>query len=80
MMITPQKFEHLLTVYRAAFKEWATQVGVLDHVRQTDGESPARKSAESKTSAAEASYREARNQLAEGILPAWGTAQGEQYV
>ncbi len=62
-MNTSKQSEHLLSLYRAAFKEWASQVGGLDQMRQAASENGVLEDAENRTATAEARYRESRNQL-----------------
>ena len=69
-MNTPQELEELRSAYRSTFREWSAQIDRLGKVPHSAEASPARIAAENQTIAAEASYREARNRLAEGIAPA----------
>jgi hypothetical protein len=59
------KLEDLRGLYRAAFEEWALQVGRLDRVRESAAESGVLEEAQGRTTAAEAGYRDTRNRLAE---------------
>jgi hypothetical protein len=50
--------------YKIAFGEWAAQVGRLQSIRQSEEEAPVVDEVRAQAEAAEAAYRETRDQLA----------------